>query len=196
LGFAAGAVCVAQFLTPCVHCAPFSSAPHEYESAGQTYRLHIPVSADAKVAWELTYLPRQASRLQEASSASLAGWEVSLAFDAVHCDLYCTYRRKPGAWNRSAAIPRLLPPLVAIRIYPNSMARPMTVVVDPAGLGRPGASRSPLAISESAGLPGKKRSLSSPPRPSGTPLVAGTPRPDPGGRVSVAAPPATTPMRV
>ena len=197
LGFAAAAVCLAQFLAPCAHSAPYSGALHEYESAGQTYRIHIPVSApDAKVSWELTYLPRVASRPQDAQTASLAGWEVTLAFDAVHCDLYCTYRRKPGAWNRTGAVPRLLPPLAAIRIYPNSVARPLTVVVDPAGLSRPAASRSPFANSDSAGLPGKKHSVEDPSRQSAPQHVPANARVYPAGPASPAALPVTAPLRV
>jgi len=157
---ALAAVWLGQMLAP--PCAQGARLPGTglNEGAARVYRIHVPdCGPKAKFAMRLAYLPeptrpdREAGWLQPAAPVRLGGWEVTVVFDPVHCDLYCTYRRKPGT-------ARLLPPLAAIQIYASPMAKPRTVTVDPAGLSNPSAARSLPVAAERACLPGKKLYLS------------------------------------
>ena len=61
-------------------------------------------------------------------------WEVTISFDSARCELYCAYRRIPDAFGRTGLINALLPPIAVVRIYTDPIAKPATVIVDPAGL--------------------------------------------------------------
>src|SRR5262245_24006917 len=68
-----------------------------------------------------------------ADSVSSSAWEVSVTFDAEHCDIYCAVRRKRDVFGRAPVLDRLLPPLVSIQIYTDSPSPPPAIIVDPAG---------------------------------------------------------------
>ena len=95
------------------------------DSANLAYTIHLSHStAVAKIEVSLA----QAS----------AEWEVTAAFVSADCEIHCSWRRKRDALGRSF----LLPPIATIRIYTNFVSlSPAVIVVDPAGLGLPGATR-------------------------------------------------------
>jgi hypothetical protein len=114
----------------------------------RVYTVPFPASlAPAKVEFRVAYgsLPGEWA----ASPASLGGWEVTVAFDPMHCVIHCTYRR-----TRDAV---LLQPVTSIRIYagPGTGGEPTTVIVDPAGLRFPFATSQALICPEGFGLPGR-----------------------------------------
>jgi len=82
-------------------------------------------------------------------STTAAGWEVTVDFDAVHCAVYCSYRR-----TRDAGL--LPPPVTTIRFFAGGAARPVTAVVDPAGVRAPRAASRERAGSEQPCTAGKK----------------------------------------
>jgi len=85
-------------------------------------------------------------------STTAAGWEVTVDFDAVHCAVYCSYRR-----TRDAGL--LPPPVTTIRFFAGGAARPVTAVVDPAGVRAPRAASRERAGSEQPCTAGKKLAL-------------------------------------
>jgi hypothetical protein len=74
-----------------------------------------------------------ASTRIETSVSYGGGWEVTVDFDAVRCELHCTYRRLRFA---GGLLPR---PATTIQVRTDFASKPITIVVDPAGLGLPSA---------------------------------------------------------
>src|SRR5262249_5153855 len=85
-------------------------------------------------------------------STTAGEWEVTVAFDPVHCDIYCAYRRRTDSVVRTS----LLPPVTTIRVSRDSISKPLTVAVDPAGLGVPSLTCNPVASCPQFYLPKKK----------------------------------------
>jgi hypothetical protein len=126
---------------------------HAFPGDGsQVHTVSIPVSvAPAKVEFQVTYgsLPGGWAT----SATSLGGWEVTVAFDAAHCVIHCTYRRTRDAL--------LLQPITSIRISnggqgPGPGGQPTTVTVDPAGLTFPSIASLAMICPEEFGLPGRR----------------------------------------
>ena len=117
----------------------------------RVYTVPIPASvAPAKLEFQVTYgsLPGAWAT----SATSLGGWEVTVAFDAAHCVIHCTYRRTRDAL--------LLQPITSIRISnwgqgPWAGGQPTTVTVDPAGLRFPSIASLVVICPEEFGLPGR-----------------------------------------
>jgi hypothetical protein len=114
--------------------------------ASQVYTIPLPAStAAARIEFQVAY--GSLSGEWSHTATSLGGWEVTVAFDAAHCALHCTYRRTRDTL--------LLKPITSIRVYTGPGARPISVTVDPAGLGLPAAVRQVTIRPEAFGLPGK-----------------------------------------
>jgi hypothetical protein len=89
------------------------------QAESKVYRYYVPHSgALSKVEW----------------SSPGAGWDVSVGYDAVRCEVFCTYRRTRDSFGPTALSHFLLPPATTIRLYGDSGSNPETVIVDPAGL--------------------------------------------------------------
>jgi hypothetical protein len=89
------------------------------QAESNVYRYYVPHSgALSKVEW----------------SGPGAGWDVSVGYDAVRCEVFCAYRRTRDSFGPTALSHFLLPPATTIRLYGDSGAKPETVIVDPAGL--------------------------------------------------------------
>ncbi len=89
------------------------------------------------------------------SAASLGDWEVTVAYDAGLCEIYCEYRRKRDEFGR----PQLglwMPPIAAIQVDMGSGSKPDTVMVDPAGLRFPAAASHVALTHEEIYIPGRK----------------------------------------
>lgn len=89
------------------------------QAESNVYRYYVPHSgALSKVEW----------------SSPGAGWDVSVGYDAVRCEVFCAYRRTRDSFGPTALTHFLLPPATTIRLYRDSGSKPETVIVDPAGL--------------------------------------------------------------
>ena len=122
------------------------------------YTVYVPNSGLVSIlAWHVTYASTGAGFTDNATSpAVLGGWEVTVAFDVAHCGIYCAYRRKPDVWGRTPMLDLLLPPVVAIEVYKDSVSKPAMVIVDPAGLRVPAVSNQVGMTPEKICLPGKR----------------------------------------
>jgi hypothetical protein len=95
------------------------------ESADPVYTIHLSHSTPV-------------AKIEISVAQGSVEWEVTAAFDSADCEIHCSWRRKRDTLGRSF----LLPPIATIRIYTNFVSLPPAViVVDPAGLGLPGATR-------------------------------------------------------
>jgi hypothetical protein len=93
--------------------------------------------------WKATAVPG------DVLSTTTAGWQVTVEFDAVHCAVYCTYRR-----TRDAGL--LPPPVTTIRFFAGGAAKAVIAVVDPAGTGSPRAAGRERAEREQPCTGGKR----------------------------------------
>jgi hypothetical protein len=82
-------------------------------------------------------------------------WDVTVGYDTVRCEIYCSYRLKRDEFGRPRLTGLLLPPVAAIRIYADS-GDSQEITVDPAGLGQPEIAAHPAAVPESVYLPGRR----------------------------------------
>jgi hypothetical protein len=139
--------------------------------AQSIYTIHIPDSgAPATFELDVTYsstdavLNHTAAReftvpagsLYTAPAISAGDWEVTVAFDLAHCGIYCAYRRKGNASDRTPLIDLLPPPITVIHVYRGAAAKPAIVFVDPAGLRLPAASSYIAVIRETVFIPGRR----------------------------------------
>jgi hypothetical protein len=98
------------------------------DSGDRIYTIHLSGSRPAKIEVSV-------------AQASME-WEVTAAYDSTTCEIHCAWRRKHDAFGRTPLASYLPPPIATIRIYTNFVAQPpAAIVVDPAGLGLPGATR-------------------------------------------------------
>ena len=108
--------------------ALFLCLPGMLQARDQDYTIHLVDSTPlAKV--ELSVTPASTE------------WDVIADYDAERCEIHCSWRRKRDAFGSLPPFLHLLPPIAVIRIYSNFVSRPVTVTIDPAGLGLPGAAR-------------------------------------------------------
>ena len=73
-------------------------------------------------------------------------WEVTVTFDAVHCEVACAYRR-----IRSTSL--LSPPVTTIRFYPDRWSAAQQTTVDPAGISLPKSTTGRQRAAETDGIP-------------------------------------------
>jgi hypothetical protein len=78
-------------------------------------------------------------------------WDVTVTFDAAHCDVYCEIHRKPETFGRGLQIP----PAVALQIFSDAVTRPVKTVVDPSGRKLPSAENRTQITLPADGLTGK-----------------------------------------
>jgi len=115
------------------------------------YTIHIPRAA-APSRLDVYFLIAEGGAV---SIASVADWEVTVAYDTELCEIYCEYRRKRDEFGR----PQLnlwLPPIAAIQVDMGSGSKPDTVIVDPAGLRFPTAASHIAITHEELYIPGRK----------------------------------------
>ncbi len=118
------------------------------QAESNVYRYYVPHSgAVSKVEW----------------SSPGVGWDVSVGYDAVRCEVFCTYRRTRDSFGPTALSHFLLPPATTIRLYGDSGAKPETVIVDPAGLRFPHLNVREAVQFEWFGIP--SRSVAATPAP-------------------------------
>ena len=111
----------------------------------QTYTIHLsPSTPLAKIELSVT----QAS----------AEWEVTATYDPALCEIHCVSRRKRDWFGRTPLASLLLPPFAAIRIYTDFVSKPAIVIVNPAGLGLPCATRDIPFTQEAIYFPSRKLS--------------------------------------
>jgi len=165
LGIAPLLLCVPGILSSkCQHSAVIAHGSLA-DAGSQIYRIHIPeCESESKAPLQVTYssggasvIVREADRpnrdiWRNGRSTTAGEWEVTVAFDSVHCDIYCAYRRRPDSMGRT----ELLPPITTIQVSRDSVSKPVTVAMDPAGLGFPGLTCNPGASCPRLYLPEKK----------------------------------------
>jgi len=136
----------------------------------RVYRIHIPSSGlpvnfnfsvayssmDAGFNHGTAATAISAGSFSIAPAARVGGWEVTVVFDTVKCEIYCVYRRIRHAFGRTPVVDLLLPPITVIRLYTNSESEPSTVIVDPAGLRRPAATSNVPVTEAKVYLPGRR----------------------------------------
>jgi hypothetical protein len=97
------------------------------ESGGRIYTIHLSES-------------RPVAKIELSVAQTSAEWEVTAVYDSTACEIHCSWRRKRDAFGPAPRGSFLLPPIATIRIYANFVSQsPAVIVVDPAGLGLPGA---------------------------------------------------------
>src|ERR1043166_1060133 len=79
------------------------------------FKIHVPGSV-GMAAWEVSGSIRGILRPGESVSVRDAGWDVTIAFDAEECELFCSYRRVADPLGRTPLTDLLLPPVTAIRV--------------------------------------------------------------------------------
>jgi hypothetical protein len=110
------------------------------QAESNVYRYYVPHSgALSKVEW----------------SSPGIGWDVSVGYDAVRCEVFCTYRRTRDSFGPTTLLHFLLPPTTTIRLYGDSGSKPETVIVDPAGLRFPHLNGCEAMQFEWFGIPGR-----------------------------------------
>src|SRR5215469_13208170 len=155
LGTALLFLCVPGILNS--KCQQFAVIAHASlpDAGSEIYRIHIPrCESESEAALQVTYSSGGASGIaheadslnresiwRDGRSTTAGEWEVTVAFDPVHCDIYCAYRRRTDSVVRTS----LLPPVTTIRVSRDSISKPLTVAVDPAGLGFPSLTCNPGA---------------------------------------------------
>jgi len=90
-----------------------------------------------------------------ASATRVGDWEVTVAFDIVRCEISCAYRQKQDTFGR-VRLGSLLAPVIEIRIDTGFGSRPETVLLDPAGLLLPTATRSVRFTPDQLCIPARK----------------------------------------
>ena len=159
-------------------CLPGPAQAHDAfsDSSSHIYTLHVGNSVrPSKFQVSVTYSSSNAAlgpdapggALLIAPASSVGGWEVTVGFDAAHCEIHCAYRRKRDAFGRMSLAGLLLPPITAIQIYEDSASKPLTVIVDPAGLRLPIATGHVVVTESQPGIPGRRLCASVPGRQSG-----------------------------
>lgn len=99
------------------------------EGGSRTYTIHL-------------YGYGPVAKIEVSVAQASAEWEVTADYDSAACEIHCSWRRKRDAFGRTPLASFLLPPIATIRVYANFVAQaPGVIVVDPAGLGSPGAAR-------------------------------------------------------
>jgi hypothetical protein len=84
-------------------------------------------------------------------------WEFTAVYDSTDCEIHCSWRRKRDALGRTPLGSFLLPPIATVRIYANFVSQsPAVIVVDPAGLGLPGATRDIPLTREAVFIPARR----------------------------------------
>jgi hypothetical protein len=97
------------------------------DNSSRTYTIHL--SSSGPVA-----------KIEVSVAQASAEWEVTAAYDSAACEIHCSWRRKRDTFGRTPLASFLPPPIAAIRVYANFVSQaPSVIVVDPAGLGSPGA---------------------------------------------------------
>ena len=130
-------MCAPAVLKPqCSHLAPVPFAAGPASPQSQVFKIHVadcerPLRIGLQLGYPALPEPFDASA---APVARMGGWEVTVTFDAVRSDVYCSYRRRPAGAGRPDSINTLLPPVAKIQIFTDSASKPKTVTVDPAGL--------------------------------------------------------------
>jgi hypothetical protein len=100
---------------------------------------------------------RPVAKIEVSLAQASAEWEVTAVYDSTDCEIHCSWRRKRDAFGRTPLAAFLLPPIAAIRIYTNFVSLPPAlIVVDPAGLGLPGAARDVLLTPDAVCIPARR----------------------------------------
>ena len=114
------------------------------DSGNRIYTIHLSSS-------------RPVAKIEVSLAQASAQWEVTAAYDSAVCEIHCSWRRKRDAFGRVPLASFLLPPIATIRIYTNFVSRsPAVIVVDPAGLGLPGAARDVPLTQDAACIPARR----------------------------------------
>jgi hypothetical protein len=96
--------------------------------------LCLPGVLRAESEFYVVRIPQSVAPSGVASSISRVGdWEISVAFDATRCEIYCAYRR----FGRTPLTSLMRPPIAAIQIWRTPQSQPEVVWADPAGLSLP-----------------------------------------------------------
>jgi hypothetical protein len=82
-------------------------------------------------------------------SVTSGEWEVTVTFDAVHCEVACAYRR-----IRATSL--LSPPVTTIRFYPERLSAAQQTTVDPAGISLPKSTTGRRGAAETDGIPERR----------------------------------------
>jgi hypothetical protein len=83
----------------------------------------------------------------ETASATAAGWEVTVEFDAARCAVYCSYRPLRNL---------LAPPVVTMRLFAGLNSQPRTFSIDPISRHLPRAGGKTIASHEQLGAPSRR----------------------------------------
>jgi hypothetical protein len=99
----------------------------------------------------LIHVPQAPTKIEWTVLGASPDWDITVTFDAAHCDIYCEIHRRPEAFGRGLS----LPPAIALQIFPDGVSRPIRTIVDPGGDTLPFAhSRTQITLTED-GLSGK-----------------------------------------
>jgi hypothetical protein len=100
---------------------------------------------------------RPVAKIEVSVAQASAEWEVTATYDSTQCEIHCSWRRKRDAFGRTPLASFLLPPIAAIRIYTDFVSQsPAVIVVDPAGLGLPGAARDVPLTQDTVCIPARR----------------------------------------
>jgi len=149
----------------CPPGGPETHAPLPREQ-GQVFKIHVPKCGQtAQVSYSADGAPVHAADLPAGDSEAIwrsarvttAGeWEIAVAVDRIHCDIYCAYRRRQDAPTRLSPVALLLPPITAIQVSLDGVTKPLSFSIDPAGLAYPCATCDFAGAPEQLYLPAKR----------------------------------------
>jgi hypothetical protein len=111
---------------------------------GETYTIHL-------------YGSGPVAKIEVSVAQASPEWEVVAAYDSTVCEIHCSWRRKRDAFGRTPLASFLPPPIATIRIYASFAAQsPRVIVVDPAGLGSPGAAGDAPVTQDPVWIPARR----------------------------------------
>jgi hypothetical protein len=114
------------------------------QESGRTYTIHL-------------YGSEPVARIEVSVAQASAEWEVTADYDSAACEIHCSWRRKRDAFGRTMLASFLPPPIATIRVYAKFVAlAPSVIVVDPAGLGSPGAAGDVPITQDAVWIPARR----------------------------------------
>lgn len=129
----------------------------------QVYLFRFPAAKPpVRIGLAVGYSTPASSEFSASPSSGAGGWEVTVAFNSAHCEILCTYRRKPDSHGQIHFADLVLPPLSTMQVFTEGASRPTLIMVDPAGLGGPRAVRPRDSIPQMACLTPRKLMLTLP----------------------------------
>jgi hypothetical protein len=129
---------------PCLLHARDTSVDILRDSGSRIYTIHLSGS-------------RPVAMIEVSVAQASVEWEVTAAYDSTGCEIHCSWRRKRDAFGRTPLTSFLPLPVATVRIYTNFAAlSPAVIVVDPAGLGLPGAAGDAPLTQEAVWIPARR----------------------------------------